>query len=169
MPFRPPSACPPRDAELRRLSSSPEMQTNQDAEHLRLLSIFYYVVAGLTALFACFPIIHVVIGWSMMQDPGSFAGPGQGGPDTAWVGRLFAVMGGAFVLGGWALAVAQALTGRFLRKRERYTFCLVVAGISTMFVPFGTVLGVFTIIVLMRPSVQALFGRAPSPGGEVAG
>ena len=28
-----------------------------------------------------------------------------------------------------------------------------------MFIPFGTVLGVFTIIVLMRPSVKMLFNR----------
>jgi hypothetical protein len=27
-----------------------------------------------------------------------------------------------------------------------------------MLMPFGTILGVFTIVVLMRPSVKALFG-----------
>jgi hypothetical protein len=37
-------------------------------------------------------------------------------------------------------------------------YCLVVAGIECIFMPFGTVLGVFTIIVLMRPSVRNLFG-----------
>lgn len=36
-------------------------------------------------------------------------------------------------------------------------YCLVMAGIECMFMPFGTVLGVFTIIVLMRESVQKLF------------
>jgi hypothetical protein len=29
-------------------------------------------------------------------------------------------------------------------------------------VPFGTVLGIFTIVVLTRPSVRAMFG--PQPG-----
>jgi hypothetical protein len=35
--------------------------------------------------------------------------------------------------------------------------CFVVAAIECIFMPFGTVLGVFTIIVLSRPSVKALF------------
>ena len=34
----------------------------QDEEHLKLLSIFHYVVGGLAALFACFPIFHLIIG-----------------------------------------------------------------------------------------------------------
>ncbi len=35
---------------------------NQDAEHLRLLSIFHYVVAGLAALFSLFPLLYTTIG-----------------------------------------------------------------------------------------------------------
>jgi len=31
-----------------------------------------------------------------------------------------------------------------------------------MFTPFGTVLGVFTIIVLIRPSVKAAFEKLPA-------
>jgi hypothetical protein len=34
----------------------------------------------------------------------------------------------------------------------------VIAAIACSFVPIGTVLGVFTIIVLTRPSVRVLFG-----------
>jgi len=36
-------------------------------------------------------------------------------------------------------------------------FCLIVAGIICIFMPLGTILGVFTIIVLVRPSVKAMF------------
>jgi len=32
-----------------------------------------------------------------------------------------------------------------------------VAAVECIFMPFGTVLGVFTIIVLNRPSIKALF------------
>src|SRR5947207_1900012 len=35
---------------------------NQDSEHLRLLAIFHYVVAGLAALFSLFPLIYTTIG-----------------------------------------------------------------------------------------------------------
>jgi hypothetical protein len=34
---------------------------------------------------------------------------------------------------------------------------MVIAAIQCAFTPFGTVLGVFTLIVLVRPSVKALF------------
>jgi hypothetical protein len=35
---------------------------NQDSEHLRLLSIFHYVVAGVAALFSFFPLFYVGMG-----------------------------------------------------------------------------------------------------------
>ena len=50
-----------------------------------------------------------------------------------------------------------AFAGRCLRRRRRYTFCLVVAAISCAFVPFGTVLGIFTLVVLTRPGVKPMF------------
>ena len=37
-------------------------QQNTDNEHIRLLSIYHYVVSGAVAFFACIPIIHLVIG-----------------------------------------------------------------------------------------------------------
>ena len=35
---------------------------NQDKEHLRLLAIFHYIVAGLAALFSFFPLLYATIG-----------------------------------------------------------------------------------------------------------
>jgi hypothetical protein len=44
-----------------------------------------------------------------------------------------------------------------------YIFCLVIAAVECIFMPFGTVLGVFTIIVLQRPTVKAMFrGQSPA-------
>ena len=40
---------------------------------------------------------------------------------------------------------------------------LPVAAISCTFTPLGTVLGVFTLIVLFRPSVKTLFGLDSPP------
>ena len=135
-------------------------QAQQDHEHLKLLSIFHYVVAGLAALFACFPIIHLTLGISMLT--GSFGDPSMQGPPRL-VGLLFVLIPGAIILTGWGYAVAMAIAGRFLAQQRNRLFCLVMAGISCAFMPFGTVLGVFTIIVLMRPSVQALFADGEQP------
>jgi len=129
---------------------------NQDLEHLRLLSIFHYIVAVITALLSSFPLIHVTIGLMMALSPESFSGDGV--PPPAFIGWLFALFGGAFVLCGWALAIAMVFAGRYLKQHRKHTFCLVVAALSCIAIPFGTALGVFTIIVLIRPSVKQLFG-----------
>lgn len=127
---------------------------SEDLNHLKLLSIFHYVVGGLTALFSCFPLIHVTIGLLMISGK-------LGAPDTPeppeLVGWIFAVMGGLFVLAGWALAFCMVMAGRKLAQRKSRIFCLVIAGIECMVMPFGTILGVLTLVVLTKASVQRLF------------
>jgi hypothetical protein len=132
---------------------------NQDLEHLKLLSIFHYVVGGMTALFACIPFIHFFMGLALST--GTF-------PDTdaeaQKIGIFIMVIAALFIAAGWTLATMIAIAGRNLQKRTRYLFCLVMAGVECIIMPFGTVLGVFTIMVLMRDSVKELFGR---PAAEV--
>jgi hypothetical protein len=127
----------------------------QDNDHLRLLSIFHYVVAGLAALCACLPIIHLVIGLALILAPEKF--DGKGGPPPTWFGWMFVVISIVFITLGWVFAGFVLAAGRSLAKRKRYMFCLVMAGVECLFMPFGTVLGIFTIIVLVRESVKELF------------
>lgn len=121
----------------------------QDEQYLRLLSVFHYVVGGLAAFFACIPLIHFCIGAAMLT--------GAIDDAPAFVGLMFVVMSIVAITIGWVFAVCLIVAGKSLAKRKRYMFCLVMAAISCMFMPFGTVLGVFTIIVLMRPSAKELF------------
>ncbi len=135
----------------------PQAQSRQDAEHLGLLSIFHYVVAGLMALWASFPIIHLVVGSFLVF--GKWGEGSKGGPSPALIGSFFILFAGAWICMGWALAICTFIAGRRLARRQSYTFCLVIAGLMAVTcMPFGTVLGVFTIIVLMRPSVKQAFG-----------
>ena len=128
---------------------------SQDEHHLKLLSIFHYVVGGLTALIACCPMLHLTFGIFMLVAPDSMESTGEGPP--AIFGWVFIVIPGMIILGGWALAICVILTGRFLSQRRRHLFCLVIAGIECLMMPFGTVLGVFTIIVLTKESVREMF------------
>ena len=121
----------------------------EDEQYLKMLSVFHYVVGGLAACFACIPIIHLSIGIAML------VGAIDDAPE--FVGVFLVLIAMFAILVGWTLAVCIIIAGRCLAKRKRYMFCLVIAAISCIFMPFGTVLGVFTIIVLMRPSVKELF------------
>ncbi|MDF2817502.1 MAG: rane protein [Stenotrophomonas rhizophila] len=136
----------------------------EDASHLRLLSIFHYVVAGLTALFSLFPLIHVGIGIAALS--GAMPIESNGGaasPDeTRLFGWLFIGIGSFVILCGLTLASFMAYAGRCLARQRRHTLCLVVAALSCMCMPLGTVLGVFTLIVLLRPAVKAAFDASPT-------
>ncbi|MCG6950225.1 MAG: hypothetical protein LJE93_15030 [Acidobacteria bacterium] len=128
----------------------------QDLEHLKLLWIFHYVDAGMTAIFACIPFLHFFMGLALAT--GVFS---DTGPEARPIGMVMMAIAGFLILAGWTLAILIAFAGRSIQTRRRYTYCLVVAGINCIFLPIGTVLGVFTIIVLSRDSVKSLFGHAP--------
>jgi hypothetical protein len=131
-----------------------------DERYLQLLSVFHFVVGGLMALCAMTPIVHFAFGIGLVT--GSFpAAKGSGPPPPPALGWMFVLGAGAIMAFGWAVAISLFLAGYFLRRRRHYVFCLVTAGLACTFQPFGIMLGVFTFIVLLRPSVKQLFGRTP--------
>ena len=139
---------------------------NQDLEHLRLLSIFHYIAGGIMAFFASIPLIHVAIGIFLLLSPRWFPVHTPNHVEDfppAFFGLFFILFGGLVVLFGWTLAVLTIVAGRNLARRTRPTFCFVVACLLCVWIPFGTVLGVFTLIVLNRDSVKALFATPATP------
>lgn len=134
--------------------------------HLRLLSIFHYVLAGFGALLSLLPVVHIVLGVSMLA--GGFEGKDAPPPAFGWV---FIALGAMVMLMGASYVVLVTLAGRFLSRRRHWTFCVVVAALSCALFPLGTALGVFTVIVLAKPEVKAAFEAgavsgqaAPKPG-----
>ena len=129
---------------------------NQDEEHLRMLSILYYIWGGLTACFSCLGVVYAIMGGFFMV-----AAAQQQNAPPAWFGAIFSILGVLTVLLVGTIAGLTIWTGRNLQLRKHYALCLVVAGVSCISVPLGTALGVFTFIVLSRPSVKQLFNTAP--------
>src|SRR5205085_6217274 len=72
---------------------------------------------------------------------------------------MFVLIASAVILGGWTIAALMAVAGRFLARRQRRVYCLVVAALECLWTPFGTVLGILTLLVLIRPSVIELFNQ----------
>jgi hypothetical protein len=134
-----------------------------DEEHLRLLRICYFIMAGTAGFAVFFGGLYLVMGFfmaasfsSMPQQPAVNAPP-------AFVGWLFAAIGGFIVILAGGGATLCLLTGRDLGRRQSRTLCFITAGLCCLQIPFGTALGIFTFVVLGRPSVQALFLNQTSP------
>ena len=125
---------------------------NQDAEQLRILSILYYIWGGLSLFFSCIGGVYI------LGALGYFAASSdRGGAPPAWAGAMVAVLGFLGLLLGIAMAALSILTGRSIAERKRHMLCMITAGLTCLSVPLGTALGVFTFIVLARPSVKAQF------------
>jgi len=135
---------------------------NRDTEHLRLLAIFHYVAAGLAAFFSFFPLLYATIGgiFIFVSRHGT-PKPGEELPPE-FVGWIFVGLGLVLFLLGIAMAICILIAGRCLSRRKAYSFALVVACIECLFIPFGTILGVFTIVALSRESARALFSTGQS-------
>jgi len=131
-------------------------QPSDDEQHLRLLGMFHYVVGALTALFALFPLIHFTVGLFFVLAP-QHSPQHQGGPPPAFIGWFFMILGGMLFLLGESFAGCVFAAGRFIGSRRHYWFVFIIACLQCAFFPFGTVLGVFTIVVLSRPTVKQLF------------
>ena len=153
-----------------------------DRGHLKTLAICHYVAGGLELVFSSFFILYIVIGLVFVNDPNAFAPPAgsragaqpQPPPEFGW---MFVGMGSCIVLLGWTTGILTIVSGRGIARLRRRTFSLVMAGVNCLWMPIGTVLGVFTFIVLMRGSVIALYeqqkwqeaaGQQPA-GGHAAG
>lgn len=123
------------------------------------MALFHYVVAAIGALFAYFPLIPVALGIMMVVNPDSVAGAQGAAAPPPGIGYLCAGIGAWFVLLGWTAACTFG-SGRYLARRKGRMFSFIVAGFFCVFFPFGTVLGIFAIIVLSRDAVRRLYETA---------
>jgi hypothetical protein len=135
---------------------APETRAVIDNEHLKLLAIFHYIVGALHALWASIFIIHFFMGVALLLNPEGFFGKAEKNP-PAFFGAIIMIFTGSIVLAGWTIGGLTIYSGLCIKRRARRTFSIVMAGINCALFPFGTVLGVMTIIVLLRDSVRSIY------------
>lgn len=88
----------------------------------------------------------------------NFPVPDGQNPPPEWFGLIFGIVGTVMAVLMWVLAAAKFRVAKVLRERTMRTFCVVVAILTTLGMPFGTLLGILTLLVLRRPSLERLFG-----------
>lgn len=133
-----------------------EKSTDKDSNNLALLSVFHYVIGVVGLFFSLFPLIHVFIGWMIINSPEKMAGK-TGTPPPAAVGWVFLIAGITLIFVGFSLSICMLLSSRWLSQRKNPGFSFVIACIECLCMPVGTILGIFTVIVLQRDSVKELY------------
>lgn len=135
-------------------------QTTQEIvenERLNLLAIAHYVFGGLSALLSCVLIIHFFLGLFIATAPHAFGGGNQGPP--TFVGILMSLFSACIMVAGWLYGGLTIFSGLSIKRRQRRIFSLVMAVFNCLSIPFGTVLGVCTILLLTRESVKRQYDR----------
>jgi len=141
---------------------------SKDAEHLRVLAICHYVMAGLAVCGLAFLALVYSIMRMVFMNPKFMEKPAGDMPFTPaefmgffqWFYVLMAVW---FVVG----AVLTFISGRFIHRRVNRTFSLVIAGLNCLHFPLGTALGVFTLIALTKDAVLQLYSNAQTPTSDL--
>jgi hypothetical protein len=131
-------------------------QRKIDADHLKLLSIFHFVGAGLALLGILFLLGHFAMFHAFFANPKMWENQKQGPPPAEFfaIFKWFYLVFAVWLVGSGALNVASGLC---IRAGKHRTFSIIVAGFNCLHMPLGTVLGVFTIIVLLRDSVREAY------------
>lgn len=149
------------------MSELPPLMRDQrkvDADHLKLLSVFHFVLAGMAVVGIGFLCLHWLFLHTLITSP-ELTRNAKGPPPEAFfaIFKLFYFGMGSFML---ALGAANLISGLCILRRRARIFSLIVAGFDCMGFPFGTTLGVFTFIVLLRDSVVEVYdGAEKGPAG----
>lgn len=150
-----------------------ERPNAEDTEHLSALSIGHFILSGVALLGAVPTLFYGVAGAKLMDEFGGDLSmamgdiPGQPGVDPfgsspdAMLQDLSAMVTW-LIVAAVVLAVVSAVhlfvVGWQIRQRRWWTFCYLTGWGECLMFPFGTILGIFTILVLSRASVKRLFG-----------
>jgi len=81
----------------------------------------------------------------------------SGEAPPAVIGWVFFGIGAFIFICLIVMAALKFKAARCIKRRSSRVFCMIVAGFSCLEIPYGTALGVLSLIVLSRNSVKNLF------------
>ena len=149
-------------------SSFASPRQSADESQLKTLTILHYVWGGLAMFGSLLFIIHIILGLTMLRNPNAlFPAGGTGAPPPpAFMGQIFIAMGVVMLTLGESVGVLSIIAGLSLAKRRRRPLIFVASALNCFCMPLGTALGIFTLIVLSRPSVREMFFVTPKTYGN---
>lgn len=139
----------------------------KDLDHLKLLGIFHYIWGGLSLIGGLFiGAYFLFIGIVLMSNPQSSSSSADESASTGMVGGILIGVGIVLFLIAVVYGILTLMAGGKYRKHQGgYWFCFILAIVTLVIggIP-GIVLGIFSLIVLSRESVKALFRGQSLPG-----
>lgn len=131
-------------------------QRTIDKNHLKLLAIFHFIGAGLGLIGTLFIFVHYMMFNTFFSNPEMWNNQNQSLPPVEFFGmfKWFYIVFAVWFIGSGSL---NLLSGLCINARKCRALSMVVAGINCFHIPLGTVLGVFTLIILLRDSVRELY------------
>ncbi len=129
---------------------------NEFREHIRLLAMGHKIMAAIIGFFSLFPLIHIGVGLAALLgylDPDE----SQDGFPMNLIGGIFVGVGALIMVSGMILAILVGIAGKRLKEYRGRTYCLVMAGILCAIFPLGTVLGILSFLVLLKPEAECFF------------
>lgn len=139
--------------------SDSRRQAVLDEEHLRLLALFHYISGGITVAFSLLFGVWFVFMAAMFSFLPRHAGDGAAPPFQAPPAIFFLLFAFVFLL-GVGYGILEVVSGRLIARRKRRLLTLIVAIPRVVFLPYGLILSIFTLIILERPSVKLLYRRS---------
>lgn len=134
----------------------PDGESKQQDSTLMVLTILWYVLAGLNVFGLLIGLLYVFIGIASFNSP-MFTQNDPNAPPPEFFGWMFVAMGGLVAVMSLVFGILYLCCAVSLQRRRKRTLCFVVSCIACLSIPLGTALGVFTIITLNKPQVRRLF------------
>lgn len=141
------------------------------AESLRLLVAAHYLLAVVTLLMAPAGVYLAWSGWTMLHPARGEAWtpkPGQEIFDPVIWGTTFYLAGGAWAALSIVHAGALAYIGHCIARRRRRGLCLAFSIFDLTYIPLGTTLSVFALLLLLKPPVREEFRQQAKKNSPAA-
>ena len=124
--------------------------SDADQATLRLLGLLHYVYAGFGMLGGLLLGGHY---WLMTSGMGAMQADGPPPYFLTLVGGIYAV------LGLWLLLniVLNLVAGHGLYQRRWWPVVVIASAMNSLHMPLGTLLGVFTLVTVLKAPVRAAF------------
>ncbi|MEO5958526.1 MAG: hypothetical protein ABIY47_06695 [Opitutaceae bacterium] len=106
-------------------------QRKVDADHLKLLRVFHFVLAGLTVIGLGFLFLHWLVMRTVFENPEIWKNQNNAPPPKEFIAifKWFYAFAGVMIV---ASGIANLVSGLCIRRRTAHTFSLIVAGLNCL-------------------------------------